>query len=170
LNLIVTSAKGLEARASAEFKELALLAGMRKVGTERAAYDGVIEADVEDPRALLKFLAEYVKSEPFRIRHILRVIPVDIVVDTKLDEIADAVKRLSSHIARGETFRITIEARDSPYTNKELIEALAELIDRKVDLESPKKVVLIQVFGEYTGVSILAPGEILSIVKLKRGS
>ncbi len=37
-------------------------------------------------------------------------------------------------------------------------------------MESPKKVVLVQVFGEYTGISVLAPEEILSIVKLKRGS
>lgn len=170
MNLIVTSAKGLEARASAELKELALLSGMRKVETERSTYDGVIEVDVEDPRGLLKFLSDYVRSEPFRVRHILRVIPVDAVVDTKMEEITRAVKRLSSTIGHGDSFRITIEARDSPYTNKELIDTVAGLIDRKVDLESPKKIVMIQVFGEYTGVSILGPEEILSVVKLKRGS
>ena len=170
MNLIITSAKGLETRASAEFKELALLSGMRKVETERSTYDGVIEADVEDPRAVLKFLSEYVRSEPFRIRHILRVIPVDVVVDTKMEEITRVLKRLSSSIGLNESFRITIEARDSPYSNKELIDAIAGLIDRKVDLESPKKIVFIQVFGEYTGVSILGPEEILSVVKLKRGS
>ncbi len=170
MNLIMTSAKGLEARASAEFKELALLSGIRKFSIERSAYDGVIEADVEDPRGLLKFLADYVRSEPFRIRFILRVMPVDAVVDTKMKEITAAVKRLSSAIGQGETFRITVETRDSPYSTKELIDAIADLIDRKVDLESPKKVVLVQVFGEYTGISVLTPEEILSIVKLKRGS
>ncbi len=128
MNLIMTSAKGLEARASAEFKELALLSGIRKFSIERSAYDGVIEADVEDPRGLLKFLADYVRSEPFRIRFILRVMPVDAVVDTKMKEITQAVKRLSSAIGQGETFRITVETRDSPYSTKELIDAIADLI------------------------------------------
>ncbi len=170
MNLLVTSAKGLEARASAELKELALISGMKKVSTERSSYDGVIEADVEDPRALLKFLADYVRSEPFRIRFILRAMPIDTVVDTKIEEITAAVKRLSSGIGHGETFRITIEARDSPYPNDKLIGAIADLINRKVDLASPKKIVFVQVFGEYTGISVVAPHEILSVVKLKRGS
>ena len=96
--------------------------------------------------------------------------PIDAVVDTKMKDITAAVKHLSSAIGQGETFRITIETRDSPYSTKELIDAIADVIDKKVDLESPKKIVLVQVFGEYTGISVLAPEEILSVVKLKRGS
>lgn len=170
MNLILTSAKGMEARASAELKELALLSGMRKISLERSAYDGIIEADVEDPRALLSFLADYIRSEPFKVRYIMRLIPVDKVVDTKLEEIKQAVQELAPKIAPGETFRVTVEARDSPYSTKEIIDAVADLIDRKVNLESPDKIIFIQIFGEYTGVSLLAPHEILSVPKLKRQS
>jgi tRNA acetyltransferase TAN1 len=170
MNLVVTSGKGLEAKASVEFKELALLSGIRKVSIERSPYDGVLEVEVEDPRALVNFLANYIKAEPFRVRFILRVLPVESVVDTKLEAIVRAVKQLSKNIKVGETFRITIEARDSPYTNKQLIDSIAEVIDRKVDLESPKKVVFVQIFGEYTGVSIVSPDDVLSILKLKRGT
>lgn len=170
MNLIVTSAKGLEARASAEFKEIALLSGTRKVSTERSAYDGVVEIEVENPKSVLAFLSDFVKSEPFKVRYIMRVIPVDKVVDTKLEDITDAVKELSPKIAEGESFRITIEERDSPYTTKQLIAALADLVDRKVNLDNPDKIVLIQIFGEYTGISILFPDEIISIPKLKRAS
>ncbi len=168
MNLIVTSAKGLEARASAEFKDVALLSGMRKVSIERSAYDGILEVEAENPKALLAFLTEYVRSEPFKVRFVMRVIPVDRVVDTKTDEIVGAVKGLASSIGPSESFRITIEARDSPYSDRELIDAIAETVDRKVSLETPDKVVFVQIFGEYTGVSVLAPDEILSIPKLKR--
>jgi tRNA acetyltransferase TAN1 len=168
MNLVITSAKGLEARASAEFKEIALLSGIRKVSMERSPYDGVVEVETENPKGLVSFLSNFVKSEPFKVRYIMRVIPVDKVVDTKLDAITKAVTELSGRIAQGERFRITLEARDSPYTDKELISAIAEVVDRKVDLESPDKIVLIQVFGEYSGVSVVAPSEILSIAKLKR--
>lgn len=168
MNLILTSAKGLEARASAEFKEIALLSGARKLTLERSAYDGVVEVEVENSKGLLTFLSDFVKSEPFKVRYILRLIPVDRVVDTKLEEISGAVRELSSNIGPGETFRVTIEARDSPYADEKLIDAVADIVDRKVSLSSPDKIVFLQVFGEYTGVSVLAPQDILSIPKLKR--
>ncbi len=168
MNLIVTSAKGLEARASAEFKEIALLSGTRKFSVERSAYDGVLEVEAENPKALVKFLSEFVRSEPFKVRFIMRVIPVDGVVDTKMDQISRAVKELSSSISVGQTFRITIEARDSPYSDKELIDAIADIVDRKVSLDEPDRIIFLQIFGEYTTVSVLAPSDILSIPKLKR--
>jgi tRNA acetyltransferase TAN1 len=170
MNLIVTSAKGLEARASAEFKEVALLSGIRKVTIERSAYDGVLEVEVENPKALLSFISDFVRSEPFKVRFVLRVIPVGRVVDTKIEEIVGAVTELAQNIGAAESFRITIEARDSPYSDKQLIDAIADAVDRTVSLDSPDKIVLIQIFGEYTGVSVLAPDEILSITKLKRAT
>ena len=166
----MTSAKGLEARASAEFKEIALLSGIRKLTIDRSAYDGVIEVDVENPRALMSYITEFVRSEPFKVRYIMRIIPVDRVVDTKLEDIVKAVKELGTAIGPGETFRITIEARDSPYKDKELIGAIADAVDRKVNLESPDKVVLLQIFGEYAGVSVISPNDVISIQKLKRAA
>ena len=92
MNLIVTSGKGLEAKASAELKEIALLSGIRKVTIERSPYDGMMEVDVEDPKALLRFLSDFVRSEPFKVRYMMRVIPVDKLVDTKIEEIFKAKK------------------------------------------------------------------------------
>jgi tRNA acetyltransferase TAN1 len=165
---VITSAKGLEARASAEFKEIALLSGIRRVSMERSPYDGIVEVEAENPKNLISFFANYVRSEPFKVRYIMRIIPVDKVVDTKMEAITKAVKDLSGRIEEGETFRITIEARDSPYTEKQLINAIADVVDRKVNLDSPDKIVLLQIFGEYAGISVASPQEILSISKLKR--
>ena len=166
----MTSGKGLEARASAEFKEIALLSGIRKLTIDRSAFDGVIEVDVENPKALLSFITDFVRSEPFKVRFILRIIPIDRVVDTKIEDIVKSVKELAPNIGPGETFRITIEARDSPYSEKKLIGALADAVDRKVDLDSPDKIVLLEIFGEYSGVAVISPQEIVSIQKLKRAN
>lgn len=143
---------------------------MRKLTIDRSAYDGVIEVNVEDPQALLSFITDFVRSEPFKVRFILRIIPVNRVVDTKIEDIVRAVKELAPAIGPGETFRITIEARDSPYPDKKLIDAIADAIDRKVSLESPDKVVLLEIFGEYSGVSVISPQDIVSITKLKRAT
>ena len=149
---------------------MALLSGIRKLTIDRSAYDGVIEVDVEDPKALISFITDYVRSEPFKVRFIMRIIPVDKVVDTKMEEIVRAVKELAPAIGPGESFRITIEARDSPYSEKELINAIADAVDRKVNLDAPDKVVLLEIFGEYSGVSIISPNDIVSITKLKRAN
>ena len=126
--------------------------------------------DVEDPKALLTFITDFVRSEPFKVRFILRVIPVHRVVDTKLQDIIKAVKDLGNEIGSAESFRITIEARDSPYSDRELIDAIADAVDRKVSLDSPDKIVLLEIFGEYSGVSVISPMEIVSIQKLKRAT
>jgi len=140
------------------------------VTIDRSSYDGIIEVDVENPMALLSFITDFVRSEPFKVRFIMRIIPVDKVVDTKLDDIVKAVKDLSTAIGPGETFRITIEARDSPYQDRKLIDAIADAVDRKVSLDSPDKVVLLEIFGEYSGVSVVSPHDIVSIQKLKRAT
>lgn len=137
---------------------------------DRSAYDGILEVEVENPKALLAFITEFVKSEPFKVHYIRRIVPVDKVVDTKIEEIVKAVKDLSQAIGPKETFRITIEARDSPYSDKKLIDSLADAVDRKVSLDSPDKVVLLEVFGEYAGISVVAPGDMVSIQKLKRAT
>jgi tRNA acetyltransferase TAN1 len=126
--------------------------------------------DVENPKALLSFITDFVRSEPFKVRFIMRIIPVDRVVDTKVAAIVKAVKDLAPAIGPGETFRITIEARDSPYSDKELIDAIADAVDRKVSLDSPDKIVLLEVFGEYSGISVISPHDIVSIQKLKRAT
>jgi tRNA acetyltransferase TAN1 len=67
-----------------------------------------------------------------------------------------------------EKFRITVEKRKTSISGRSLIEAIANRIDRKVDLDDPDKIVLIQILGELTGVSIVPPGKILSVEREKR--
>ena len=117
---------------------------------------------------MVSFITNFIRSEPFKVRYIARILPVDRVIDTKLDEVVKAARDLSSRIGQSESFRITIEARDSPYSVKQLIDAIADVVNRKVSLDSPDKIVFVQVFGEYTCISVVAPQEILSVTRLKR--
>jgi tRNA(Ser,Leu) C12 N-acetylase TAN1 len=170
MNLIITSQKGNEAKASAEFKEIALQHGLRKLHIEKSDFDGVLEVDIEDSRGFVAFLREYVRSEPFRIHFVQRVIPVDLVVDTELEQIKQGASQLGAQIAETESFKIDIDERDSPYSRKELIDAIADVVERKVDLESPDTVLQIEVLGEYTALCLARPDEIISITKLKRSA
>ena len=170
MNLLITSQKGSEAKASAEFKEIALQRGHRKVHIEKSGFDGVLEVEIENSRDFIAFMREYVRSEPFRVHFIQRLIPVDVVVDTTLEEIKEAATQISGQVLQGETFRIDITERDSPLARKELIDTIAEVVDRKVNLNTPDKVFQVEVLGDYTAMSVVEPDEILSITRLKRSS
>jgi len=170
LNLLVTSQKGSEAKASAEFKEIALQRGHRKLHIEKSGFDGVLEIEIENSRDFIAFMRDYVRSEPFRVHFIQRMIPVDVVVDTNLEQIKEAASQIAQQVLSGETFKIDSTERDSPISRKELIDTIAGLVDRKVNLNSPDKVFNVEVLGEYTAMSVVRPDEILSITKLKRSS
>src|SRR2546427_8254198 len=58
----------------------------------------------------------------------------------------------------------TVEARDSPYSTKQLIDAVAEVVDRKVNLNSPDKILQLEVLTEYSAMSALNPDDLVSVV------
>jgi tRNA acetyltransferase TAN1 len=50
----------------------------------------------------------------------------------------------------------------------EIINAIAGQINRKVNLENPSWVILVQILGGQAGVSVVKPGQIFSSVVEKR--
>jgi tRNA acetyltransferase TAN1 len=121
-----------------------------------------------DPITVVGKLKQIASTEPWQIRYILRVLPVSRVVPTKIDDISGAVSEISSIIRPEDKFRITVEKRHTSLESLEVIKALASRIDRIVDLDRPDWVVLVQILGSQTGVSIVRPDQIFSSVVEKR--
>jgi len=63
-----------------------------------------------------------------------------------------------------------VEKRWTSLRSREIIEAVAEGIDRRVDLENPDWVVLIEIIGKYAGVSVIRPSDILHALKERRAT
>jgi tRNA acetyltransferase TAN1 len=121
-----------------------------------------------DPLTVISKLKELVASEPWQVRYILRVLPIQVVVPTRLDTITDAASELISKIGK-DTFRVTVEKRhNNSLGSMQIIKSIAERIDNRVNLEEPDWVILVQVLGAVTGVSILRPNQIFSSVVEKR--
>jgi tRNA acetyltransferase TAN1 len=59
-----------------------------------------------------------------------------------------------------------VEKRFTSLHTRDFIEAAAA-IDRKVDLENPGKILLIEVVGGLTGMSLIKPNGVLAVVKEK---
>ncbi len=165
-NLIVTTFRGQESVAVMELKDLLTGLGDPEPRVEMTKIAGLLTAYTSlDPFKVVERVAEISVKEPWRIGSLLRFIPVEEVVEARPEKIAEAVGRLASKIPENETFRITVEKRHTSLSSKEIIEAAASKVDRKVNLGNPDWVVLIEVLGGVAGVSVLRPDQILSTTK-----
>ena len=75
---------------------------------------------------------------------------------------------ISHVIKKNETYRITVEKRQSSLHTKDIISEIANSLSNKVSLENSDWEIIIQVLRNRTGVSIIPPNSILSVNKQKR--
>jgi tRNA acetyltransferase TAN1 len=106
-------------------------------------------------------------ERPYEFRYALRIIPVEKVVTTELEAIGLAAAELAVGIGEDESFRITVEKRFTTLHARDIVEAVATRIERRVDLDNPDKVLLIEVVGKLTGISLIKPDMVLSVQKEK---
>jgi tRNA acetyltransferase TAN1 len=106
-------------------------------------------------------------ERPYEFRYALRIIPVEKVVPTDLEAIAQSAEELAGEIAENESFRVTVEKRFTTLHSSDIVEAVAARIQRRVDLDKPDKVLLVEVVGKFTGISLVKPDLILSVLKEK---
>jgi tRNA acetyltransferase TAN1 len=167
-NLLVTTARGNEEDAASEIWYLVGEIGDSAVKVDRTGITGLIAAKTAfNPFEVIEKFRVILKERPSEFRYTLRVIPVEKVVRTDVGEIERAVTELCSKIKEDETFRVTVEKRFTNTSTNDIIAAAAANIERRVDLKRPDKIVLIEVLGGFTGVSVVEPKDILSIIKEK---
>ena len=167
-NLLATTSRGNERDACSELWYLLGEIGDSAPNVEKTGVSGLIAAKTAfDPVWAIEKLRKILNDRPYEFRYTLRIIPIEKIVRTDLDEIQHAATELSSKIGENETFRITVEKRFTTISSRSIIEETAAKIERKVDLSKPDKILLIEVVGGLTGISIIKPDEILSIMKEK---
>jgi tRNA acetyltransferase TAN1 len=130
---------------------------------------GILTAETKlDPVETVRKIKEMLLDEPWSVRYCKRIIPIQKVIESKIEEIEKSVEEMSNQILDEETYRISVEKRNSELSSKEIITKIANKIKNKVSLEFPDKVLLIEILGNKTGVSILKKSDILSTEKTKR--
>jgi tRNA acetyltransferase TAN1 len=168
-NLIASTSRFREEEAQDEILDLLDMFGDQEAEAEITEIKGLLLAETKlDPLEVIDSLKELVASEPWQVRYILRVLPIEVVVPTDLDSIKGAVKELAGRIGK-DSFRITVEKRHSPFESIDVIKAVAGEIESKVDLENPGWVVLVQILGGQAGISVIRPDQTFSSVVEKRG-
>ena len=165
-NLIVTCLRGQEPVAASELGDLLRELGDPEPVVNVTKVAGLLTAKTSlDPFKVVEQLRVITEQEPWRIGYLMRIIPVEEVVETKPEHIAKAVERLADKIPADATYRVTVEKRHTQLSSKEIIEAAASKVERKVNLENPDWIVLIQVIGGVTGVAVIKPDQVISTMK-----
>ena len=169
MNLIVTCARHLEGETEDELINILDELGDSDVKISVSSMSGIITVQTKlNPIEVVRKMKEMVLDEPWSIRYCLRIIPIQKVVETNIEEIEKAISNMSSEINEKESYRILIEKRNSDISSKEIITKIANRIKNKVSLDFPDKIILIEILGIITGISILKKSDILSLEKTKR--
>ncbi len=165
-NLLATSERLRESEACSELWMLLRTVGDDGPEVDRSRIRGLITARTNlDPVEAVGMLRGELRSNPGHFRALLRVMPVETVVRTRPEEIVAAAHGLASRIGRDESFRVTVEKRGTELRSMEIIDAVAGGIDRRVDLGSPDWIVLVEIVGKFTGVSVIRRDGLLNVQK-----
>ena len=169
MNLIVTCSRHLEGDTEDELIDILDGLGDSDIKIVVSNMSGIITVETKlDPIKVVRKIKEMVIDEPWSIRYCLRIIPIQRVVETGIEEIEKTISSMSDQIKENESYRILIEKRNSDISSKEIITKIANGIKNKVSLDFPDKIILIEVLGIVTGISILEKSDILSLEKTKR--
>lgn len=166
-NIIATTDRGLEIQACNELKSL-----LKDLGDSNAIVNatnilGLIIAETSlDPFKIIEDLKKIYIENPDKIFYLKRVIPIQVLTETNIEKIVKATLPLINSIKENETFRITVEKRRTNISSMDIIKAVAALVNRKVNLENPDKIILIEIIGKYAGISIIKNDQIFNVHKL----
>ncbi len=169
MNLIVTCARRLEREAAGELG--GILEGLGDAGhaISITRMPGILTAETGlDPSMVIRKTRERLADEPWHLRYCLRMIPVQAAAAARIEEIEEAVEAVRGGIAEGDTYRISIEKRDSDISGRDLISRIAKKFPNRVSLEDPDKIILVEVLGGEAGVAVIPKDGILSAEKAKR--
>ena len=169
MNLIVTCARHLEGDTEDELIDILGELGDSDIKISVSSMSGIITAETKlDPIQVVRKMKEMLLDEPWSIRYCLRVIPIERAIETGIEEIEKTISSMSNQIEEKESYRILIEKRNSDISSKEVITKVANKIKNKVSLDFPDKIILIEILGIVTGISIIKKSDILSLEKTKR--
>ena len=171
MNLIITCARNLESETKNEIRKILDELGDQEPEILNVGMRGILMVNtIIEPSKIIDCVKNKIIEEPWLIRYCLRIIPIQRMTDTEIDKIKQNVIKLKNVIQKNDSYRITIEKRNTSISSSEIITEVAEIFPNKVSLNQPDWIVLIEIIGNETGISILKNDELFSLDKAKRMS
>ena len=171
MNLIITCARSLESETKNEISKILDDLGDQKPEILNVGMRGILMVNtVIEPSKIIDYVKNKMIEEPWLIRYCLRIIPIQMITETEIDKIKQNVIKLKDTIQKNDSYRITIEKRNTSISSNEIITEIAKIFPNKVSLNQPDWIILIEILGNETGISILKNDGMFSLDKAKRMS
>jgi len=171
LNLIITCARNLESETKNEIGKILDELGDQEPEILNVGMRGILMVNtVIEPSKIIDYVKNKMIEEPWLIRYCLRIIPIQMITETEIDKIKQNVIKLKDTIQKNDSYRITIEKRNTSISSNEIITEIAKIFPNKVSLNQPDWIILIEILGNETGISILKNDGMFSLDKAKRMS
>ncbi|MFW9936356.1 MAG: THUMP domain-containing protein [Candidatus Thorarchaeota archaeon] len=165
-NLLVSTSRFNEVNAKAELWFLLLICGDKYPIIASVEFSGLITAFTRlDAKDVIFKIKEILVKDPNFFQYILKIIPIDYVCETNVGTIKELVqKNHEAYINHDESFKILLKRRKNEKIDRYIfIESIAKLVDKKVDLTNPDKLIWIEVLGNRCGISFLKSDQIISL-------
>jgi tRNA acetyltransferase TAN1 len=130
----------------------------------RLDFQGLFIASTKiESKVVIQKIKGILKDDPNFFQYILKILPIDYVCETSVQTISEIIQSsYRMYINSEDRFKIVLNRRKSPYIDRQsIINKLASIINNKVDLEHPDKILRVEVLGNITGISYLNPNEII---------
>ena len=171
MNLLVTCARNLETETKNEIEKILDELGDQEPEILNVGMRGILMVNTNiEPSKIIDWVKDKITEEPWLIRYCLRIIPIQSITETEMNEITKNVIKLKDVIQQNDSYRITIEKRNTDMSSTEIITEIAKIFPNKVSLNQPDWIILIEILGDSTGISILKDDEVFSLDKSKRMS
>jgi tRNA acetyltransferase TAN1 len=169
-NLVVATYRQRENDCISELWFFAREIGDTRFDASRTGLPSLVVARTSlDPELFAIRAYEKILENPWYFRYVLKLTPIHVTVTSDVESIARAALELASRkLNAGETFKVETHIRLSSLNREEIIGAIAGKITNKVNLDSPDKVILVEVIGDKAGVSVIPPEMVVSIEKARR--
>jgi len=167
-NILVSCPWTMIWKAKREIVNILKLLGDEKPIIKPTVARGIIGVKTRlDSREVVQGLQKLFIKDPIAFQYTLKWVPADFWTYSDMDSMKEAVMNIKEKIHESERWRMTVEKRRYTRHHKiEIIKELAELIQEKVDLKNPDKILRIDIIGKYAAISVLSPNQIFSTTKL----
>ena len=129
----------------------------------------IVGKSSKDSELFIPYLRAKLKDSPWEIRNLLRFVPIQKVVLTEVEEIRNCLLDLAKEkIVGGGPVKILVEKRHTKLTKKDIIDSVGPHLNYPVNLSNPTWILLVEIIGKYSGISVIRADMMFSSMIEKR--
>jgi len=129
----------------------------------------IVGKSSKDSELFIPYLRAKLKDSPWEIRNLLRFVPIQKVVLTDVEEIRNCLLDLAKEkIVGGGPVKILVEKRHTKLTKKDIIDSVGPQLNYPVNLTNPTWILLVEIIGKYSGISVIRADMMFSSMTEKR--